>query len=110
MKRICEKTGKILLGEKALEQAIRRVLGTRKGSMHLKRDFGSKLPDLLDQNMDEVQIFLTATILEDLEQINEFSCSEVEIASDKESVSSGKIEIIVKGKICGEHIRKKISL
>lgn len=110
MKRVCQITGKIIEGEEALRQAIGRTLGTRKGSMLLNRDFGSKLPDLLDKNIDEVLIFLTSTVLDDLSSIKEFKCDEVEVISTKDEIANGQINILITGKLGEERINVQLRI
>ncbi len=110
MRRVCQITGKIIEGEEALRQAIQRTLGTRKGSMLLNRSFGSELPDLLDKNIDEVLIFLTSTILDDLSSVKEFKCDEVEVISTKNEIANGQINVLITGQIGEERINAQLRI
>jgi len=47
-------TGKSLTGADHIKQSIRDILTTRIGTRIMRRDFGSRLPDLVDNPMSEL--------------------------------------------------------
>jgi len=49
-------TGKPLSGISHLKQSIRDILTTRIGSRYLRRNYGSRLPDLVDAPLNETTI------------------------------------------------------
>lgn len=70
---MCEKTGKWLYDDDAIEQSIRRILRTPKGSMVMNRTFGSRLFEFIDQPANEILPHISHEIFRSLmEFIPEF--------------------------------------
>ena len=91
-------TGKSLEGVAHLKQSIREILTTRIGTRVMRRDFGSNLPNLVDNPMGEAlktELFAaTAEALVKWEPRFALDRVYLESASD-----AGKIIITVEGRI-----------
>lgn len=62
-------TGTELSGIAHLKQSIRDILGTRIGTRVMRRDYGSRLPELIDNPMNELtKVELFAATAEALER------------------------------------------
>ena len=64
----------------------------------------------MDQNIGEVLLFLSSTIMDDIEPISEFSCEEVEVISSMEDISNGVLRVLITGKLEGEEVNVKVEL
>lgn len=98
MRGINASTGKALDGNDHLRQSIKDILTTRIGTRVLRRDYGSRLPDLVDNPMNEllkVELFAaTAEALETWEP--RFRLDRVYLQS---ASSEGKIVLALEGRI-----------
>ncbi len=76
-------TGKALSGIKHIEQSVRDILTTRKGTRVMRRDYGSDLPLLIDNPLNQRTIGLirseTVTALEKWEP--RLRCDECKVTS-----------------------------
>jgi phage baseplate assembly protein W len=92
---MCRNTGKLLSELAHLKQSIIDILTTPIGSRVMRRDYGSRLFELVDQPINDrlkVQIYsATAEALGKLEP--RFRCKKVSVTS----VIPGKIELLLEG-------------
>lgn len=69
MRGINSSTGKAIEGTDHLQQSIADILGTRIGTRVMRRDYGSRLPELVDSPMnEEAQIEIFAATAEALQK------------------------------------------
>lgn len=91
-------TGKHLGGTAHVKQSVRDILTTRIGSRVMRRDYGSRLPELVDNPMNELlkaELFAaTAEALEKWEP--RFRLDAVYLS---EATSEGRIALTVEGRI-----------
>jgi phage baseplate assembly protein W len=82
---MCEKTGKWLYDDDALEQSIRRILKTPKGSQVLNRTFGSQLFKFVDKPLTEIRAHMSHEIFRSLgEQLPGFKIEKIEFVDSDE--------------------------
>lgn len=90
-------TGKALGGIAHLQQSIRDILTTRIGTRVMRRDYGSRLPELIDNPLNELtktELFAaTAEALERWEPRFKLGRVFIESVSDE-----GKVVIALEGK------------
>lgn len=91
-------TGKHLDGVAHLKQSIRDILTTRIGTRVMRRDYGSRLPDLVDNPMNELlKVELFAATAEALAKWEpRFRLDRVYL---QEANSSGSIILALEGRI-----------
>lgn len=92
------KTGKHLGGAAHLKQSIRDILTTRVGTRLMRRDYGSRLPELVDNPMGEaLKVELFAATAEALVKWEpRFRLDAVYLS---EATSGGRIAVTVEGRI-----------
>lgn len=91
-------TGKSLSGVAHVRQSIRDILTTRIGTRVMRRDYGSRLPELIDNPMNELlKVELFAATAEALVKWEpRFRLERVYLQSASEA---GKIVLALEGKI-----------
>ncbi len=88
-------TGRLIDDQVRLAQSIGDILSTPKGSRVMRRDYGSDLPDIIDQPMNgETVVDLFAATAEAIDSWEpEFALRRVEIAA----ASAGRVELRLTG-------------
>ena len=92
-------TGRALRGLAHLRQSIAIILTTRLGSRVMRRDFGSRLFDLIDSNMSGAGLSeIYASIADALQKWEpRFRLSRVQIASDRDDLAKGYLKLNLSG-------------
>lgn len=90
-------TGRLIDDQARLVQSIADILSTPKGTRVMRRDYGSDLPDIIDQPMNgETMVDLFAATAEAIDRWEpEFELRRVEIAS----ASAGRVELRLTGEV-----------
>jgi uncharacterized protein len=91
-------TGKHLGGAAHIKQSIRDILTTRIGTRVMRRDYGSRLPELVDNPINEaLKVELFAATAEALDRWEpRFRLDAVYLS---EASSAGRIAVTVEGRI-----------
>lgn len=98
MRGINENTGKELDGIAHLQQSVRDILTTRIGTRCMRREYGSRVPDLVDNPINELlKVELFSAVAEALAKWEpRFRLDRVYLQSVSEN---GKIVIALEGRI-----------
>ena len=99
-----ENTGKHLSGEEHLRQSIKRIIMTPLGTHPLQREFGSRVPYLVDQPMtDETALQVNTAIIEALYKF-EPRIETLEAQLDTENLSNGELNFTLKCVYQGQEV------
>ena len=98
MKGISATTGKQLAGAAHLKQSIRDILTTRIGTRVMRREYGSRLPELVDNPIgEELKVELIAATAEALDRWEpRFKLDRVYISA---ASAAGRIVLSLEGRI-----------
>lgn len=91
-------TGKAMAGVAHLKQSIRDILTTRIGTRVMRREYGSRLPELVDNPMgEELKVELIAATAEALDRWEpRFKLDRVYVSN---ASATGKIVLSLEGRI-----------
>jgi phage baseplate assembly protein W len=92
-------TGKSITGIPRLRQSIEDILTTRIGARVMRRDYGSRLPELIDNPITPAFIApLTAAIAEALKQEPEFVFESIDPDSLLSDPGTGRLTLTLRGR------------
>lgn len=99
-------TGRPLTGTEHLEQSIADILLTPIGTRVMRRDYGSRLLDLIDQNMTATTVAAVFAAVADALARWEprFSLSRIAVDKSNTSPSDGRLSLLLAGLFNGKEI------